>query len=158
MDAIRLLKRQHRQIEALLDDFEVSESEVEKRALLDEIADDIAVHATVEERLFYPIVRERETEEQIEETFDDHLEIKKLLLDALGEPGRDGRVAALRGAVLHHVDEEENFLFPTAMELLEADALEALGQRMEAEAELIRAAGAPRRLVKVEIEPPAVQP
>src|SRR4051812_33219359 len=43
--------------------------------------------------------------------FDEHLEIKKLLLDAMRsteEPGFDGKVAALKGAVEHHVEEEED--------------------------------------------------
>ena len=39
-----------------------AEEDSEKRALFFEIADNLAVHATIEERHFYPAVRERQTE------------------------------------------------------------------------------------------------
>ena len=84
--------------------------------------------------------------------------MKKLIVDCLrstSTPGFDGKVAALMGAVDHHVDEEENERFPKVRKLLNRDILEALGQTMEADGEQIKALGAPRRMVKVELEPPA---
>ena len=61
----------------------------------------------------------------LEEAYDEHLEIKKLILDAMSstdEPGFDGKVAALKGAVEHHVEEEEGELFPKVTKLLGKDA------------------------------------
>src|SRR3954447_9920886 len=134
MDAIKLLEQQHRMVEELFEQFEEADDETEKEALFEEIADNLAVHATIEERYFYPAVRARQTEEQLEEAYDEHLEVKKLLLDAMrstDEPGFDGKVAALKGAVEHHVEEEEDELFPKVKKLLSTGALEALGQTME---------------------------
>jgi len=118
------------------------------------------VHATIEERWFYPAVRARQTEEQLEEAYDEHLDVKKLLVEtmsALDAPGFDGKVAAIKGAVEHHVEEEEGELFPEVQELIGDDALEALGQQMESEAMQLFAAGEPRRNIRVEPEAPAVQ-
>src|SRR5690242_5141773 len=115
MDAIALLKQQHRLVEELFEQFESIEDETQKQALFDEIADNLAVHTVIEERFFYPAVRARQTEEQLEEAYDEHLDAKKILVDAMGHedaPGFDGKVAALKGAVLHHVEEEEGELFP----------------------------------------------
>src|SRR4051812_10161025 len=161
MDAIKLLKTQHREVEKLFKAFEKSEDDQEKQSLFEQIADDLVIHATIEERHFYPAVRARQTEEELEEAYDEHLEVKKLLADCLEsteEPGFDGKVAALQGAVLHHVEEEEGELFPKVEDLLGSEALEALGQIMESEAESIKSMGAPRKNLEVEIEPPATQP
>jgi hemerythrin superfamily protein len=161
MDAIKLLKQQHRLVEKLFEQFDASEDDAKQEEIFLSIADNLAVHATIEERYFYPAVRARQTEENVEEAYDEHLEIKKLILDAMRsteEPGFDGKVAALKGAVEHHVEEEESELFPKVQKLFEKDALEAIGQQMEAESEQLMSAGAPRKNVKVESEAPAAQP
>jgi len=161
MDAIKLLTKQHRLVDKLFEQFESSEGDEEKLELFREIADNLAVHATIEERFFYPAVRARQTGEHVEEAYDEHLEIKKLLLDAMrstSEPGFDGKVAAVKGTVEHHVGEEEDELFPQVEKLLTREALEALGQQMEALANELMSEGDPRKNVKVESEPPAVHP
>jgi hypothetical protein len=66
-------------------------------------------------------------------------------------------VAALQGAIEHHVEEEEEELFPSVRKLMTAEALEALGQIMEAEANRLMEEGAPRRNVRVAAEEPQVQ-
>jgi hemerythrin superfamily protein len=160
MDAIALLKEQHRLVEKLFAQFDNSEDDAEKKAIFDEIADNLAVHTAIEERFFYPAVRARQTEEQLEEAYDEHLDAKKLIVDAMGHPdapGFDGKVAALKGAIEHHVEEEEEEMFSTVKKLMTAEALEALGQIMEAEANRMMEEGAPRRNVRVAAEEPQVQ-
>lgn len=160
MDAIKLLKQQHREVSSLFAKFEKSEDDREKQTIFMSIADKLAVHATIEERHFYPAVRARQTEEMVVEAYDEHLEVKKLILDGLDHrdaPGFDGIVAALKGCVEHHVEEEETELFPKVEKLMTADALEAIGQTMEAETEIQMAEGEPHRKVKVESELPAVE-
>src|SRR4051812_26773649 len=161
MDAIKLLKTQHREVEKLFKAFEKSEDDQEKQSLFEQIADSLVVHATIEERHFYPAVRARQTEEELEEAYDEHLEVKKILADCLSDldaPGFDGKVAALKGVVEHHVEEEEDELFDDVKDLLGDDSLEAIGQVMEADAESMKAAGSPRNNLKVQAEPPAMQP
>lgn len=161
MDAIKLLKQQHRLVENLFSGFDDTDDDDEKEQLFFEIADNLAVHASIEERFFYPAVRAKQTEERIDESYEEHLEIKKLLLDAMhatDDPGFGGKVAALKGAVLHHVQEEEDELFPEVSQILERDALEAIGQQMEAETEEMMSSGEPRNTLRVESEPPTIQP
>lgn len=157
MNVLALLKQQHREVAQLFAAFDKAD-DAQKRLLFNQIADNLAVHATIEERHFYPAVRERDTQKEIIEAYDEHLEVKKLLVDCMrstAAPGFDGKVAALKGAVEHHVKEEENELFPKVKKLFSPDQLEAIGQTMEAEAEQLKALGSPRRMVKVQIEPPA---
>jgi hemerythrin superfamily protein len=161
MDAIALLKNQHRLVEKLFEQFEDTDDDNEKQALFEEIADNLAVHTAIEERIFYPAVRARQTEEQLEEAYDEHLDAKKILIDAMNNPdapGFDGKVAALKGAIEHHVEEEEGELFKEVRKLITADSLEALGQMMEAEANRLMEEGAPRRLIELKAEEPVVHP
>lgn len=160
MNAIKLLKQQHREVEALWKKFEKEKDDGAKEALFERIADDLAIHAGIEEKYFYPAVRDRQTKDQLEEAYDEHLDIKKLILDAMDgtdNPGFDGLVAALMGAVQHHVEEEEEELFPTVQKLITKEALEALGETMEAEVEVLRGAGDARMTVQIKSEQPAIQ-
>jgi hemerythrin superfamily protein len=160
MDAIDLLKKQHRLVEKLFSTFEATEDDEGKQKIFEEIADNLAVHTAIEERIFYPAVRAQKTEEQLEEAFDEHLDAKKIILDALDDPdapGFDGKVAALKGAIEHHVEEEEEELFASVKKLMTANALEALGQMMEAEALRMMQLGSPRLTIRLKAEAPDVR-
>jgi hemerythrin superfamily protein len=161
MDAITLLKQQHREVEKLFAAFEDTDGDEEKVAIFEKIADSLAIHATIEERHFYPAVRARQTEEEIEEAYDEHLDIKMLLQKGVEDteaPGFDGLVAAIKGAVEHHIDEEEGAMFPEVKKLMTAEALEAIGQAMEAEFTILMQKGNARFDIRVESEAPAVSP
>ena len=83
MDAIKFLKQQHNEVEDLFEEFENSESDEEKQSLFEEIADDLAIHATIEERYFYPAVRAKQTEGVITPRFE--LDAVVALLFALAD-------------------------------------------------------------------------
>ncbi len=159
MNAIKLLKEQHQKVKGLFGAFEKAEDDAKKKRLFFDIADNLAVHATIEERYFYPAARAKATRDDVAEAYDEHLEVKKLILDGLkgtARPGFDGVVAALKGAVEHHVEEEETEFFPKVAKLLDPATLEAIGQQMEAVGLEMMAAGNPRSLVEVKSEPPAI--
>jgi hemerythrin-like domain-containing protein len=158
MDALTLLKQQHEEVAALFAQLEESDDPDVKRACFEEIADDLVIHTIIEERIFYPAVHARQTEQELVETLNEHLEIKKLLVDAMesiGEPAWGTKVAALQGAVENHVEEEENHLFPLARKLFGADVLEAIGQRLDTDTEMLKAQGVPRAKAKLDLESPA---
>jgi hemerythrin superfamily protein len=160
VDAIRFLKKQHDEVADLFEEIDTLDSEDEKQAIFKQIADNLAIHATIEERFFYPAVRQL-SEDEVEEAYDEHLEIKRLLVECMrmqGERGFDVKLAALESVVLHHVEEEENVLFPEVRRMFTPDALEALGQRLEGESADLEEKGNARLSVKPEIEPPSIQP
>jgi hypothetical protein len=161
MDAVRLLEEQHHEVKSLFEEFDSSRDDGAKLRVFEAIADSIAIHVNIEERCFYPAVRARQTEEEVEQAYDEHLEIKRLLADAMrstGELGFDIKVAALKGAVERHVAEEESDLFPSVRMLMTADQRETLGEEMEALTEALRLEGNARLGLEVGIEPPAMQP
>ncbi len=159
MDAIKLLKEQHRLVEKLFSKFEATDDDSKKHEIFDEIADNLAVHTSIEERFFYPTARTPETEEEIVEAYDEHLGAKKLILECMQDsdaPGFDGKVAALKGAIEHHVEEEEKEFFPKVQKVIDKETLEALGQVMERETERLMAEGSPRRHIQPAAEQPEV--
>jgi hemerythrin superfamily protein len=156
MNAVKMLKQQHREVAKLFKQFEAAKSAEPRRKTFIEIADALAVHATIEERHFYPSVKERQTEEILLESVEEHLEIKRVIADLLqmdaGDDQFEAKMTVLREDVEHHVEEEESDLFPKVERLFEAEALEEIGAAMqETQDELLRE-GNPRDAIPGETD------
>jgi hemerythrin superfamily protein len=158
MNAIDMLERQHREVEDLF--IELSEVEgADKEPLFVQIADKLAIHATIEERHFYPAVKERRTEEMVLEAVEEHLAMKRILADLLAtdvdDRSFDAKIKVLQDEVEHHVAEEEGLLFPQALQLMDDRELEAIGLAMAATEEELIEEGNPRQRVPAETDQPA---
>ena len=84
VNAIELLKEDHKTVKKLFKSFEkTSKSEhEEKRIIVEEITGALAIHAMVEEEIFYPAVkkaRAQETKDEVLEAYEEHQRIKALL-------------------------------------------------------------------------------
>ncbi len=154
MNAIDLLKQQHQEAKKLFQDIEKASRPDEKERLFDELADALAVHAAIEEQHFYPATKDARTEELLQEAVEEHLSMKRIIADLLEmEPDDaqfDAKTKVLREQVEHHVEEEENELFPKALKIHSKDELEDLGILMEQTAEGLFDSGAPRMEVPKE--------
>lgn len=142
MDAVSLMRRQRREVEQLFSAFEHCRDTLEKQQIFTQIADTLAVHGAVGEQLFHPAVWIEETEEPIAEVFDAQIRVKERLVEAvvaMGTESFDAKVRAIRHAVSAQAYEEEHSLFRRVLQIVDARALEALGQRMEVEAALLSA-------------------
>jgi len=71
------------------------------------------------------------------------------------DPQFDAKIAVLKEQVEHHIEEEEQELFPEVRRMFKADELEDLGVAMEDMAEDLKAEGAPRESVPAETGPAA---
>jgi hemerythrin superfamily protein len=156
MNAIALLKHQHREVEALFKQLHKAKTGAPRRNIFEKIADALAVHATIEEKRFYPAVKEKTTEEILLESVEEHLAIKRVIADLLPLNADDETFAAkikvLEDEISHHVEEEEEMLFPRVERMFDDEALESLGDAMEdTQAELLQA-GNPRESVAAETE------
>ena len=85
--------------------------------------------------LFYPAMKQfDETRDMIGEAMEEHQEVDQLLNDmATLSPGDDefqDKLEELRDSVEHHIDEEENELFPRAEELCGDERLNEMGNQM----------------------------
>lgn len=151
MNAIDKLKADHRAVEELFEAFEKARTADRKRALFEQIADKLAVHAAIEENHFYPAAKEKDTEDLLLEAAEEHLSVKRLIADLLRLDAKDDTFAAkvkvLQEQVAHHVKEEEKELFPAVKKLLDAETLDELEEDMVAMEEELLEAGEPRNQV-----------
>ena len=133
VDVIAVLESQHEELDALFE--EIKARTGDRRALLLELADKLAAHATVEEKLFYPAVMAKETSELLHESVEEHLAIKRVLSDLitmrLDDDSFDAKIAVLEEQVSHHAHkEEEQELFPKVKKLMSADERAGLGNEV----------------------------
>ncbi|HEX9100953.1 MAG TPA: hemerythrin domain-containing protein, partial [Polyangia bacterium] len=83
MNAIDMLEEDHRMVEELFEAIEATRDLGERAELFGELADALAVHAALEEDIFYPACRSEDTEEALLESLEEHLQAKRLLADLL---------------------------------------------------------------------------
>jgi len=133
MDAIELLKDDHKKVEKI---FTAMESKDDRQRLFPELDRELSVHAEIEEKIFYPAAKEAEpTRDLVLESIEEHKQIKMVLADleqtdkTTDEWGAALKV--LKEDVMHHVGEEEDELFPKVRKILSKEQLEDLGRRME---------------------------
>jgi hemerythrin superfamily protein len=135
VDAINLLKTDHRNVDKLFEQLEKGNGNREQ--LFNELATELTVHAEIEERLFYPAVKDAEpTRDLVLESYEEHKQMKMVLSDLSSAdketPEWKAGLKVLMEDVQHHVDEEEEELFPKVSKLLSKQELDDLGARMDA--------------------------
>jgi len=132
-DVLELLESQHKEVDELIARIENRDGNI--RALFTELADKLAAHATVEEKVFYPAVMAADTEKQLREAVEEHLSVKRLLADLIIlKPGEDAffaKLKVLKEQVGHHAHkEEEAKLFPKVKAMFSSDERAALGNEV----------------------------
>jgi hemerythrin superfamily protein len=140
MNAITVLKNDHKQVERIFKQFERlgDGAHKTKRKLVDEMIVDLSVHAAIEETVFYPRTRwEVQTAEDVVlESLEEHHIVKWTLseLEKMDPSDErfDAKVTVLMESVRHHVKEEEEELFPEVSKRLSRKELNELGDELEA--------------------------
>lgn len=144
MNAIDLLKEDHQKVRDLLGKLTETTDRAGKTRtdLLEKIARELHAHMQIEEEIFYPAFREagqaaghKEDEKMYFEAKEEHRAVEALVLPDLfkTEPNSSafgGRAKVLKELVEHHVDEEEESMFPEARKVLDNQQLKELGERM----------------------------
>ena len=145
-DAVDLLKKDHDDVRRLFDEFETADED-RKFELAAEICQALTVHATIEEEIFYPQVREAiDAEELMLEAEVEH-DSAKYLIERIQEGEIDevqlsAMIKVLKEYVNHHVNEEQRKMFPRVKRAeldLQAIGRELLERKTELEGELATA-------------------
>jgi hemerythrin superfamily protein len=134
-DAIALLKEDHRAVEKLFKDFEGAKGDGRKQKLAQRICLELTVHTMIEEEIFYPACDGKVEGDLLKEAYVEHDEAKLLIAEIEAGDGQsddffDAKVQVLGEQIEHHVEEEEEELFPKVRKA-EID-LEALGEQLAA--------------------------
>lgn len=141
MDAIALLKQDHKTVKSLLAELADTTNRALKTRteLLQKVATEIRVHAAIEEEIFYPAFKaasdKADDGKMYFEALEEHRAAGDLVLPDLLDTDVQsdqfgGRAKVLKELVEHHADEEEKEMFPRARELMDKAQLQQLGERM----------------------------
>ena len=138
MDAITLLKTDHKTVEQLFKRFEKAgdRAHVEKRTIVDRIIEELSIHASIEEQLFYPAVRSAVdgVEDLTLEALEEHHIVKWVLAELEDLEPTDERFTAKVTVLIendrHHVKEEEHDLFPLVRDQIGRNSLAELGDAL----------------------------
>jgi hemerythrin superfamily protein len=106
-----------------------------KKALAETICDALEIHATLEEEIFYPVMRTKADDQKVmEKSQPEHDEMRSIIAELRRTDAKDRRhddlVFALMRDVQHHVADEETVLLPEAEQTLTRDRLSELGAEM----------------------------
>lgn len=111
MDAIQLLKADHRKVEELFESFEKAKGNGRKQALAQQICLELTVHTEIEEGIFYPACRGKVEDDLVDEAIVEHDGAKALIAEIeAGGPDEDfydAKVKVLSEMIEHHIEEEE---------------------------------------------------
>lgn len=131
-DAITILQEDHRRVESLFEQYKQKKDP----AVVEQICNELTVHAIVEEGLVYPMLASEapKGKEMEPELVHEHMEVKNAIaqikLRGPDDPGVDRFVQTIIDGITHHVTEEENEVFPLLKEALGQARLAALGDML----------------------------
>lgn len=143
MNALQLLKKDHRAVESIFKKYESlgERATGAKRAAVERIIRELSLHAAVEESAFYPAIRGKAAEQgsdvegDVLEALEEHHIVKWTLSELQDMKATDERfdakVTVLMEHVRHHVKEEEQQLFKAVQRLFDASELRELGKLLE---------------------------
>jgi iron-sulfur cluster repair protein YtfE (RIC family) len=134
--AFESLKQDHRKVADLFSQAEAAQDDKQKRQLFEQIKTELETHTQIEETVLYPTLQEyEELEEHVRESFEEHRQVKTLLqeIERLtdGSEKFDAKLKVMKENVEHHVEEEENELFPQAQQVLPQDELSELEEELQ---------------------------
>ena len=111
LDAIKLLSADHREVEELFEKFEKASRDGTKEKIAKQICTELKIHAQIEEEIFYPALRGKISDDDLDEAIVEHDGAKVLINDIeAGSPDDDfydAKVKVLQEEIEHHVKEEE---------------------------------------------------
>ena len=145
-DALKLLAQDHREVEQLFEKFEKAKGDEQKEQIARKICTELKVHTMIEEEIFYPALRGKIDDDDLDEAMVEHDGAKVLINDieagGAGAEFFDAKVKVLQEEIEHHIKEEEKQSGNIFSQARHVDVdLEALGEQMAArKAELMQQA------------------
>ncbi len=138
LDAVALLKADHRKVEDLFAQFESAKGDGRKQALAEQICLELTVHTKIEEDVFYPACEGAVEEDLLKEAYVEHDGAKVLIAEIeAGGPDDEfyeAKVKVLSEMIEHHVEEEEKRVEGMFAQARKAGLdMDDLGERMAAE-------------------------
>ncbi|WP_426572136.1 hemerythrin domain-containing protein [Aquihabitans sp. McL0605] len=129
---------EHRKVEGLLAQLKDSDEGSDRNAMFEELASSLDTHMRVEERYIYPMISDLIGQDEASDATDEHELARDGLASArtrLEEGAFEAAIEILEAGIAHHVEEEEQELFPQ-LRVKAADQLDGMDpERLEAHVE-----------------------
>jgi hemerythrin superfamily protein len=142
MDAMTLLREDHRKVKKLLAKIEsTTERGVKTRQdLFTKVKQELVVHEAIEEEIFYPALKQHpKTQEIAMEAYEEHHVVDTVMAEIEGVAYDDetwgAKFKVMKENLEHHIEEEEGEMFKQAKQVFDEDELAQLGEYMEARKE-----------------------
>ena len=137
MTAIELLKKDHREAMGLIEELQNGNSDSQLRGQplerFGQLKAALSLHTIFEEQIFYhSFANLKGTEDLIKDAYAEHRKVDSLLVK-LCQPTNDwhAQLGKLKAELQHHIDQEENELFPKAERLLGQKQLNEMGRQIQ---------------------------
>jgi len=136
MDALELLKEDHRKVGDLFARFKATGDENKHQQLFEQIRIELEIHTHIEETVLYPAFEKYgQLKALVLEAYEEHKQIKTLISEVIalneGSERFDAKLKVMGENVEHHVKEEEGEMFPKVKKFFDRNQLEQLGQELE---------------------------
>jgi hypothetical protein len=137
VNAVKMLKDDHKQVKGLFREFESAGERAyrKKQSIAERVFTELEIHSRLEEEIFYPAARaqSKDLAEVVDEGIEEHHVVDVLIGELKAMEPEDERYDAkftvLIENVEHHIEEEEGEMLPDAEKKLGA-GLERLGEQM----------------------------
>jgi hemerythrin-like domain-containing protein len=137
MNAIEMLKQDHKEAMGMMDRILTADKgDRSAKQVFNEIKAALTLHTQIEEQVFYPALENHdETRDLIQESYSEHEEVDQMLAEMSRlSPANDDfmdKLTELRDSIEHHVEEEENEMFPKAEKILGQSRIQEMGRQMQ---------------------------
>src|SRR4051812_879036 len=140
-DVIEILEQDHREVEQMFTELEslrgasTEDAKSRRKDLADQVTIELVRHSVAEEVLVYPQVERKVSADEAEHAREEHAEAEETMrklekLDA-DDPAFDDELATLMAEIRHHIEDEEGQMFAHMRQVIDADELRKLGERVE---------------------------
>jgi hemerythrin superfamily protein len=136
MDALDMLIKDHRQVADLFEKAEQTEQEQQKRRLFEQISTALEMHMHIEETALYPALEKHEEFKDLsKEAVEEHRQVKTLIREISnlsdGSEKFEAKLKVMQENIEHHVEEEENEMFPQMRDTLATEEFEEISQALK---------------------------
>lgn len=140
-DACTLLDEDHNEVIRMFEQYKAAHDARRQQLLAAQIAQSLMVHMQIEEEIFYPAFQQATGDQELlKDANKEHAEAREMLGRIENDRQNAKLMLELEDAILHHVNDEREKMFPKARKTAGLDLMQLADQLEARKAELMAAA------------------
>jgi iron-sulfur cluster repair protein YtfE (RIC family) len=137
-DATQLLDDDHNEVMRLFAQYKAAHTDNQRRPLAQQICEELTVHMQVEEEIFYPAFQRAVNDQEVlKDSIKEHKEAREMIAKIQATPTDAKLMLDLEDAILHHVNDEREKMFPQARKAQGMNLMQ-LGEEIETRKAMIK--------------------